>query len=243
MQSTIFQNNPKVSVLLSVYNDEKNIDRSIESILVQTYTNLEVLILDDCSTDNTFNICNKFKKLDKRIKLFRNDSNIGLTRSLNKLISAAEGEVYARQDSDDYSYPQRIEKQLIFMRSKKIDLCGSQAITINSGEKFPKFSIYLNPKYIAKYKNPFIHGTLMFSKKLVDRLGGYDENFYYAQDYKLIHDAINLNFKTSNLKKVLYKLNDNENRISVKHIEEQNYFAECVRNNIKPTTQRFNKYE
>lgn len=234
MQTNILQDNPKVSVLLSVCNDEKNIGKSIESILMQTYKNIELLILDDCSTDNTFNICNKVKKIDKRIKLFRNSSNIGLTKSLNKLISVAEGEFYARQDSDDFSYPQRIEKQLVFMISKKIDLCGTQARTFN-GDKFPKFSVYLNPKYIVKIKNPFIHGTLMFNKKLIDKLGGYDESFYYAQDYKLIYDAIKLNFKTLNLKKVLYQLNDDENRISVKHIEKQNYFAKCVKNNIKPT--------
>ena len=101
----------KVSVLMSVHNDESNVGNAIESILNQTFEDFEFLILDDCSTDDTFPICNNFQKTDKRIKLFKNQKNIGLTKSLNKLIKESSGEFIARQDSDDKSYSNRLMVQ------------------------------------------------------------------------------------------------------------------------------------
>ena len=89
---------------MSIYNDEKNVRNAIESILNQTYEKFELLLLDDFSTDNTYEICNEYLKKDKRIKLYRNKKNIGLTKSLNKLAANSTGLYIDRQDSDDFSY-------------------------------------------------------------------------------------------------------------------------------------------
>ena len=100
----------KISVLLSVYNGETYLPSALNSICSQTYENFEFLIMDDCSNDNSYEVLNEFKKIDSRIKLFKNKNNLGLTKSLNILISEATGEYYARQD--DISLVQRFEKQI-----------------------------------------------------------------------------------------------------------------------------------
>ncbi len=107
-------NNDLVSVIMSTYNNEKSIESSVNSILNQTYKNIEFLIIDDFSTDNTFGILNNLKNSDERIKVYRNSNNIGLTKSLNKLISKSKGTYIARQDADDISLTFRIQKQVNF---------------------------------------------------------------------------------------------------------------------------------
>ena len=83
---------------MSTYNNEKSIESSVNSILNQTYKNIEFLIIDDFSTDNTYEILNNLKNTDERLKIYRNSSNIGLTKSLNKLVAKSSGLFIARQD-------------------------------------------------------------------------------------------------------------------------------------------------
>ena len=106
----------KISVLLSVFNGEKTLERCVESILTQSYKNFELLILNDGSDDSTELICDSFN--DDRIKLFKIDQNQGLTKSLNYLASFAEGEFLARQDADDLSLNSRFEKQINLFSSR-----------------------------------------------------------------------------------------------------------------------------
>ena len=122
-------NNKKlVSVILSTFNSSETISTSLESILSQTYKNIELLVVDDCSTDNTYEILNDYKKNYSQIKLFKNTENIGLTRSLNFLIDKSKGEFIARQDSDDISNLDRIKKQLKFIHAYKLDGCTTRAL-------------------------------------------------------------------------------------------------------------------
>ena len=224
----------KVSVLMSAYNSESTVENSINSILNQTHKNLEILIVDDYSSDNTFDICEKIKKENNNIKLFKNNKNMGLTKSLNILINKANGVYIARQDSDDFSEKTRIEKQLEFMKRHKLDACTTRAKVIEKDNIVPNISYYFPKKILIKYKNPFIHGTLLIKKDVLEKLKNYDENFYYAQDYKLMTDLIKSNFKIKIIKKPLYNLNM-ENNISSIFSEEQKYFADCVRKNIRPS--------
>ena len=104
-------NNPKVSVVLSVYNGQDSIGETINSILNQTFTDFELIIVNDCSTDNTTVLLNKFT-YDKRVIIIFNDKNIGLTKSLIKGISFSKGELIARIDSGDLMKIDRLEKQV-----------------------------------------------------------------------------------------------------------------------------------
>ena len=218
----------KISVLMSVFNDEINVESSISGVLNQTYDNFELLIMDDCSTDSTKKIIKKYKDKDKRVKIFENSKNIGLTRSLNKLLNEAQGDLIARQDSDDLSLTQRFERQIEEIQSKDIIGCGTRAIIKDSSRVTPNKSYFIPKKIVMNLKNPFVHGSMMLFKNEVIELGGYDERFYYAQDFKLMTDLMLLNKKISILKEPLYVLNL-KNNISTNFKSEQNYYAQCVK--------------
>ena len=108
-------NNPLVSVIMSAYNSENYIAKSIESITEQSYKNIEFLIIDDNSQDNTSEVIKDYEKFDKRIKFISNQKNIGLTKSLNKAIKLSQGKLVARQDDDDISLPNRLEIQVKYI--------------------------------------------------------------------------------------------------------------------------------
>ena len=131
---------PLISVLLSVYNDEKNIEESINSILSQSYKNIELLVIDDCSTDNTYKVINEIK--DSRIRIFRNKDNQGLTKSLNTLIKESKGHILARQDSDDISLPNRLEIQYNELQKLQLDACTTRAYIKDSKDLFLDSHIY-----------------------------------------------------------------------------------------------------
>ena len=227
----------KVSVIMSVFNAEKTLSDCIQSILYQTYSNFEFLIVDDSSTDGTYDLLESFQLKDNRIRIFQNDINIGLTKSLNLVSSFATGEYLARQDADDISLVTRFERQIKVMTNKNIDSCNTRAITRNSHLITPSKSYYL-PFWISmKYKNPFIHGSLMIRRTVFEEINRYDENFYYAQDYKLMDSLINNNYSPFILKEPLYILNQTNN-ISTNNKEEQKYYARCVTSNQTPNTRK-----
>ena len=102
----------KVSVIIGVYNSEKYIEETIRSVLNQTYKNFELIVIDDGSTDKSFEIVAKLAEKDKRIKFLKNDRNLGVSATRNRLIDIAKGEYVAIMDSDDISLPERLEKQV-----------------------------------------------------------------------------------------------------------------------------------
>lgn len=222
-----------VSIILSAYNSEKTIEKAVNSLLNQSYTNLEILILDDGSTDKTKEICMNYTKKDNRILFFSNNQNIGLTKSLNILAKLSKGEFIARQDADDISLPNRIEKQIRFLESYKLDATTTRSLVMQSNKKRPGYSFYIPNKLLIKFKNPFVHGSLLIKKNILIEIGYYDENFYYAQDYKLFYDLIYAGYKIKTLNEPLYLLNI-ENNISANNLEEQNYYANCVKSSTEP---------
>ena len=215
---------------MSVFNDQKNIESSVNSILDQTYKNFELLVRDDGSTDQTRKILESIR--DERIKIFASSKNIGLTKSLNLLIKKSTGTLIARQDSDDVSLKDRFEIQVNRLISGSYDAVLSRAFLKDSSSLRPNFSYYLPKKFVIKYKNPFIHGTLLIRKKVLIDLGMYDENFIYAQDYKLMKSMIDNGIRFKILKKPLYVLNTEDN-ISSNMTEQQEYYANLVRKNIE----------
>ena len=104
---------------------------------------------------------------------------------------------------------------------------------MSSKSKIPSLSYYLPIKLVSKYKNPFIHGTLIIKKNIFHLMGGYDEKFYFAQDYKLMSDLISGNYNVKILKDPLYLLNQKNNISNINKFE-QKYYADCVRKNLIP---------
>ncbi|MBH19486.1 MAG: hypothetical protein CL851_03575 [Crocinitomicaceae bacterium] len=222
-----------VSVISSVYNGETTIGKAIDSILNQTYKELELLILDDCSTDNTYEILLEYKKKYSNVRVFRNHSNIGLTKSLNIIIPQSKGDILFRQDADDISCESRLQEQLDLMNLKNLDFCTTRAKIMGSSKKIPGISHYLYKKLLIKYKNPFIHGTLAIKKNVIDDIGLYNEDFYYSQDYKLFKDLLLSGYKYKVINKELYELNM-MNNISKNKMSEQSYYANCVKKDKIP---------
>lgn len=222
-----------ISVIMSIRNNDNTLEKSVNSIINQTFKDFEFLIVDDFSTDGSLKILKKLEKKDSRIKVFQNNINLGLTKSLNLLINKSKREYIARQDGDDLSLESRFKDQLYYLESGEYDFCVTRAKTIQSKKIIPRITYYLPQKSVRKFKNPFIHGSLMIRKKTLLDIGCYDESFYYAQDYKLFYDLLENDIKFKYLKQPLYQLNI-ENNISSLHKMEQKYYANCVMNSIKP---------
>ena len=180
----------KISVIMSVWNSEKYVRQSIESITNQTVRDFEFVIVDDCSADATPEILREFAKKDKRIKLVRNSENIGLTKSLNKALSIAKGEYVARQDADDYSHPDRLRLQRDFLDAHRdISLVGTSAVIVDEqGLQLCTRTAVVGSdaiKSVLQKENCFFHGSIMFRKSDVQEIGGYRDFLTYGQDYDL----------------------------------------------------------
>ena len=226
-------NKSLVSVLLPVFNGEQYIKKAAFSILNQSHKELELLIIDDCSTDKSYQMSMNISEQDNRVRVFKNQKNLGLTKSLNLLINESSGKYLARQDSDDWSEVTRLEKQLNYLNNKKIDVVYARSVRSDTNNIFPRLSYYLPLDFVLKYKNPLIHGTMFAKKNIIEKVGGYDEDFIYSQDYKLAYDLINSGYKFKIMRDVLYSSNF-INNISTNKKNEQKYYANCVRRGIKP---------
>jgi len=178
---------PKVSVVTSVYNGEAYLEECVESILNQTHRDLEFIILNNGSTDQTPDILNQYR--DSRLQIIH-QGNLGLPRSLNKGIHLSNSDLIARLDADDYSSPQRLEKQIAFMeKHANVALCGSRHKVLLGSKIFPSMVPFIEKdediRKTVSYFNPLSHSTIMFRKKVFIAAGGYSDRFKYAQDYNL----------------------------------------------------------
>lgn len=177
---------PKVTVLMSVYDGTKYLREAIDSILGQTYTGFEFLIINDGSTDDSFDIIESYG--DPRIRVFHNKTNLGLTKALNKGLRLARGEYIARMDADDISLPQRLEKQIEFLdRNQDIGICGTFTETIGSVDgiwKYPMDHAYIRSRMI--FANSFAHSSVLLRTSILkEHKIFYDESFRFSQDYEL----------------------------------------------------------
>ena len=211
--------NPKISVIMSVYNGEKYLKEAIESVLNQTFTDFEFIIVNDGSTDDSLKIIKSYA--DKRVRLIDNETNIGLTRSLNKAIEQARGEFVARQDADDVSLPGRFEEQIrYFERYPETALLGTGIYIIDEGGKVSgKKAAQENPGESLFKSNRFNHGSTMFRSAVVRKLGGYNELLRYCQDYELWLRMAK-SHEVRNLKQALYKLRSHDENIQFRKRDE-----------------------
>lgn len=174
---------PLVSVIMPVYNREKYVREAIESILNQTLSNLELLIVDDASTDNTRAVINSFK--DIRITLFSLKENKGVSAAYNKGLRNARGLYIARMDSDDISMPDRLEKQLAYLENNpEFSVCGSWVKFMNSENIIKHKESHDEIITEMLIKCPLSMGAVMFKK---EDLINYplDENLRHGEDYEL----------------------------------------------------------
>jgi glycosyltransferase involved in cell wall biosynthesis len=181
---------PKVTVLTTIYNGKAYLNEAIESVLNQTYSDFEFLIIDDTSTDNSVEIINSYQ--DPRIRLFKNEKNIGQTASLNIGLGLSMGKYIARLDQDDVCLPKRLEEQVDFMqKNPAVAIVSSWEYTIDpEGNKIgvwkrtiDDYGIFLG--FILLGLCPVWHPSVMFLKDEILNLGCFNTDYGPAEDYEL----------------------------------------------------------
>nr|MCR4717160.1 glycosyltransferase [Lachnospiraceae bacterium] len=192
-----------VSVIMPVYNGGIYLEQAIKSIIDQTYTNIELIIIDDGSKDDSLELINRFMNADKRISCLSRE-NKGLVYTLNELISMAKGDYIARMDADDYSRPDRIKEQVDYLNANpQIYLCGTNFEIMSDDELTESDLKYLNifkdmvdnfttsPTDTIFYGHHLLHPTWMFRKQLIDLVGGYRNYKHYEDGEFLFRVAYN----------------------------------------------------
>lgn len=219
---------PKISVLMTVYNDQKYLSIAIESILSQSFKNYEFIIVNDGSIDDSLKIIEKYKEKDKRIIIINNTTNIGITKSLNKGLLYCKGKYIARMDSDDWSFPDRLQKQYDFMQKNSylglsggtIEVCDKNLNKLNVRE-YPLTDNSIR-NIIFRY-SPFAHSATIWKAKLMKMVGGYNSNIPLSQDCEL-YFKIGQYAKFGNLNTRLIKLRMHKNSSSVsKNLLQEKY--------------------
>ena len=196
---------PFVSVVMPVYNAEQYLNEAIDSILLQSYSNFELIIINDGSTDKSRDIISGYQ--DKRIKLLNNDQNQGIVYTLNRGIENSRGKYIVRMDSDDISYPERIEKQVCFMEvHPDIGICAG--LTETFGAYIERSSLPLrNPEEVKcslLFDTAIAHPTVIMRAELLNKHHLRYQN-YIAEDYIMWVSALG-HCKLSVLPEVILKI-------------------------------------
>ena len=214
-----------VSVVMSVYNGEKFLRESLDSILGQTHALFEFIIVNDYSLDMTGPILRSYAQQDNRVKIIENEANLGLTRSLNKAIKESKGEYIARQDADDVSHPERFARQVYFLETHpQVALLGTSGLLISDAGRVLRIEkVNTNQAKLRKsliQRNQFIHGSVMLRKSCLESIGLYCEELIYGQDYDLFL-RIAEKYSVANIEEPFYSYRINIDSISTKRIAEQ----------------------
>ncbi len=221
---------PLVSIIVSAYNAQDTLAAALVSLLQQDYPHVEIILINDGSTDKTSEICRAYAQKDERIKLIEQE-NIGLTRALNRGINAAQGLYIARQDADDTSYPQRIVEQVNFMETHPdVILCGSNCENVYRNGQTALWG-WRDEKTLNRYltlKTPFAHSTAFFRAHQAKQLAGYDTSLKTAQDMDFWIRLSQLG-RVVMLPQPLVQRHILQNSVSLKKRWRQFYDALCIR--------------
>jgi len=212
-----------VSVVMPVYNAKKFLSQSIESVLSQTYKNFEFIIIDDCSTDDSIQICKKYQKIEPKIKLLKNNKHQGVGFTLNKAIEQSAGQFIARMDADDIMFPERLKEQTTYLNANGTIIClGSWMKEINAKSQvigsrvtslFHK-QIYERMFYEMAIQNP----TLMINRNLVPESFKWCKTDGILDDLDLLFNLLQFG-KFGNIGKYLMHYRVHDNNLSLKDIK------------------------
>lgn len=241
---------PDVSVIMSVYNGELYIEEAIESVINQTFTNWELIVINDCSTDSTGDILASFAEKDSRIKIHTNEINLRLPTSLNKAIDLSEGRYIARMDADDICLPERLEKQVEFMdKNPEISLSSCRFLTLKNGVYAPGGMGGRCDNEALKamllVMNPILHPGVIAKAEVMKELK-YDTLLTCTEDLEMwTRFSIN-NYKMEILPEFLliYRLHDKQitgTTLERQHTEvlkiQQSYYGELLSEMSEPMSQ------
>lgn len=226
--------NPTVSVLMAVHNGMPWLPDAVESVCGQSFSAFEFIIVDDGSTDDTAQFLAAAQARDRRIRLVRNPTNVGLTRSLNLGLTEARGDWIARQDADDLWHSLKLEKQLAFLaRTPAVGLLGTsgELVTVERGKESSRSysppSIHEELRWHLLHANPFIHASAVFARELSGASVRYDERMRCAQDYELWTRTAGV-CRVANVQECLVKRRIREGSVGLNYRDEQEATASAI---------------
>ena len=181
---------PQISVIMSVFNMADALHRSITSILNQSFEDFEFIIIDDASTDDSWQLLTKYQKLDSRIRLFSFPINSGLSTALNFGIIHARSDVIARMDADDFAFPHRLQTQIEFLNyNPQVGVVGANFFRYYVDTQEEELVVLPETdeeiKQAMSFRNAICHPCVAVRKVLFEKYGYYDQNFLRMQDYEL----------------------------------------------------------
>ncbi len=222
-------NSPTISVALAVHNGGDFLAEAIESILNQSYTNFEFLMIDDGSTDASLQVMRDYAKKDKRIHLLSRE-NRGLVATLNELIGMARGAWIARMDADDVSLPNRFSKQLEWLEMTGADICGSWVQRFGTSDnrlvRLHQSDAAIKTELL--FYSPFAHPSVMFRTDLAKQLP-YDDAWLKAEDYDLWVRAAEAGWNMTNIPEALVRYRMHEGQVSSQAAEYQQQQGHKIR--------------
>ena len=210
---------PRVSIITGAYNAAScySFEKSINSILEQSFSDFEFIICDDGSTDNTWSMLLEFSKRDCRIKLLKNEKNLGLAATLNRCIENSLGSYIARHDCDDYAAPNRLERQVSYLdEHEDISILGTYAYLFDEGGVWGemRFPIEITRRDFL-FSSPHQHGSVIFRRDALMRACGYrvSKETRRTEDYDLFM-RMNAFAKSANLPEFLYYFCEDKSTLS-----------------------------
>ncbi|ADE13112.1 glycosyltransferase family 2 protein [Sideroxydans lithotrophicus] len=220
---------PVISVAMPVYNGEKYLAEAIDSILKQTFSDFEFIIIDDGSTDNSLQVLKKYQERDTRIRLISRE-NRNLATTLNDIIDLAKGQWIARMDQDDVALPQRFERQLRWLQETDADICGSWARLFGTADtrvlKHAQSDSAVKAELL--FGSPFAHPSVMMKADLVKGLR-YDKAWEKCEDYDLWERAAQAGWNMTNVPEVLLLYRQHETQISTSTSNKQQALGQQIR--------------
>lgn len=223
-------NEKKVSVVIAAHDAEEYIQQCIESIIAQTYTNWEIWVCDDFSSDNTLKILNNYAKKDDRIHVLHNNMNLYAGESRNRCIQASDGDYIVIQDADDISKVNRLEVLVKAIESGGFDFVSSGYYLFDEEGIYktviPEIEQPSNEDFLLGI--PFCHAATLFSKQCLKSIGGYRvaRETKRGQDYDMFMRLYAFGFKGKNIKDVLYGYRVDKNTISRRKLKYR--IDECI---------------
>jgi glycosyltransferase involved in cell wall biosynthesis len=200
---------PAVSVVMPVYNEAAFVGAAVESVLRQTMTDLELVIVDNGSTDATPEVLGRIR--DPRVRVFRNERNLGSAAAGNRAVRESKAPLIARMDADDIALPHRLEIQIAALRAQpQLALLGAQACHVDvHGRRLlrkiaPRALTHFGMAWQSLFGSPIIHSTAMFTRETFEAAGGYDERMQRSSDFALF-SRIQAKHRVANLRDVLVR--------------------------------------
>lgn len=209
----------KVSIIMGIYNCSSTLSEAIDSIIAQTYTNWELIMCDDGSKDNTYDVALSYKeKYPNKIILIKNEKNLGLNKTLNRCLEYATGEYIARMDGDDVSFENRLFKEISFLENNpEYAIVSSPMIYFDENGEWGESKAIENPTNLDFVTGtPFCHAPCMVRTEAYKEVNGYstDDRTLRAEDYNLWFRLYAMGYKGHNLQTPLYKMRDDEDAYS-----------------------------